>query len=30
MSIKEEDRYLTPDELEDAWHTLSFSEKIGD
>lgn len=30
MSIKEEDRYLTIDEFEDAWHTLSFAEKVND
>lgn len=30
MSIKEEDRYLTVDEFEDAWHTLSFAEKVND
>jgi hypothetical protein len=30
MSIKEEDRYLTPDEFEDAWSTLQFAEKIND
>jgi len=30
MSIKEEERFLTVDELEEAWHTLSFAEKLGD
>ncbi|CDW88620.1 UNKNOWN [Stylonychia lemnae] len=30
MSIKDEDRYLTPDEFEDAWSTLQFAEKIND
>lgn len=30
MSIKDEERYLTSDELEDAWHTLQFAEKVND
>eukprot|EP00347_Sterkiella_histriomuscorum_P004034 403361997 len=30
MSVKEEDRYLTVDEFEDAWHTLTFAEKVND
>jgi hypothetical protein len=30
MSIKEEDRYLTLDEFEDAWYTLTFAEKVND
>jgi len=30
MSIKEEDRPLTMDELEDAWYTLQYAEKVHD
>jgi len=30
MSIKEEDRYLASDELEDAWYTLQYAEKVND
>jgi hypothetical protein len=30
MSLKEENRSLTRDELEDLWHTISFAERIND
>ena len=30
MSMKEDNRALTLDELEDIWHTLSISEKLND
>jgi len=30
MSLKEDGAVITLDEIEDAWHTLSFAEKIGD
>lgn len=30
MSMKEDNRALTLDELEDLWHTLSISEKLND
>jgi len=30
MSLKEESRYMTFDEVEDAWHTLQTAEKLGD
>jgi len=30
MSLKEDNRALTLDELEDLWHTLAVSEKLND
>ena len=30
MSIKDEERPLTMDELEDAWYVLSYAEKVHD
>ena len=30
MSLKEDNRNLTLDELEDLWYTLSFAEKLCD